>query len=298
MRRIHILDTREKRNAFFLLLPVGALILSLSLYPVLRGIYLGFTDYKIGKPIHFNGLENYVYLSTSGYFWPSLINQIKITFGAMLLTYLVAVPLALVLNSDIPFRSFFRTLVILPWAIPPVVKIVIWKNIYSTTNGWLNYLLKQMGFIDRYIGWTGDKNLAIYTIIVMIAWGCIPYLTLSLLATLQGIPKDNYEAARIDGARAMDEFWYVTVPYLQRILVVTSSFLFIWIFNDFTSQFLLTEGGPGSATLTMNVEGYRQGFQQGNFGLALSYGNLSMVFMCVCLVIYLKALYKQKEEVL
>ena len=264
----------------------------------MRGIYLGFTNYKVGKPIQFNFLDNYYYLSSSGYFWPTLLNQLKIVAGGMIVTFAISVPLALILNSDIPFRTFFRTLIIVPWAIPPVVKIIIWRNMYSTTNGWLNYIFKSLHIIQKNIGWIGDKNFAIYAVIFMIAWGCIPYLTLSILATLQGIPKDNYEAARIDGAQWHDELRYVTFPYLQRILVVTSSFLFIWISNDFTSQFLLTEGGPGSATLTMNVEGYRQGFQQGNFGLALSYGNLSMLFMCAVLVIYIRAFMSKKEEVL
>lgn len=297
MRQKHTLK-RDQRNTLFLLLPVGILILSLSLYPVLRGITLGFSNYKVGKPIAFNGLENYRYLSSSGYFWPSLLNQLKIVAGSMIIVYLIGFPLALILNSRIPFRTFFRTVIILPWAIPPVVKIIIWKNMFATTNGWLNHILKSIHVIEKNIGWIGDKNYAIFAVMIMVAWGCIPYLTLSLLSTLQNIPKDHYEAARIDGAQWYEEILYVTIPHLKRILVVTSSFLFIWISNDFTSQYLLTEGGPGSATLTMNVEAFRQGFQQGNFGLALSYGNLSMVLMCAVLVVYLKAFMGKKEEVL
>jgi len=269
--------------------------LSFSLYPVLRGIYLGFTNYKVGKDINFNFLANYIYLSDGGYFWVSLINQAKITALALLLTYAVALPLALTLNSEIPFRSFFRTIMILPWAIPPVVKVFIWKGMYSKTTGWLNYFLAELGIIERYIGWVGDKNFALYAVVIMIAWGCIPYLTMAFLSTLQGIPQDNYEAARIDGANIFHEFRFITIPYLTRIITVTSSFLFIWIANDFTSQYLLTEGGPGSATLTMGVEAYRQGFQQGNFGLALSYGNLTMMFMGVFLILYLRVMFKKGD---
>lgn len=287
---------RTQRNNFFLLLPITVLILSFSLYPILRGIYLGFTNYKVGRAITFTGLRNYEYLSASGYFWSSLGRQAFITFGSMALTYVVGITLALILNSDIPFRRFFRLLSIIPWAVPPIVKVAAWENMFSTNTGWLNNILMSIGAIDKYIGWTGDKTRAIYCVMVMIAWGCIPYLTLSLLAALQGISSDYYEAARIDGAGPLAEFWHITVPMLKPVLVVTSSFLFIWIANDFTSMYLLTEGGPGSATLTLIVEAYRQGFERGDYGLACAYGNLMMCFTGAFLIIYLGVINRKGAE--
>lgn len=286
--------SRQARNNVLLLLPVIILILTLSLYPLLRGVYLGFTGYKVGKGIHFNGLDNYVYLTQSGYFWPSLGRQAYITLGSMAITYICGLLLALALNSDIPFRRFFRVLIIVPWAIPPLVKVAIWENVFSSNTGWLNYLLKTFGLIDQYQVWIGDPNRAIYCVMVMIAWGCIPYLTLMTLSTLQSIPGEYYEAARIDGSSPFQELICITLPHLKQVMIVTSSFLFIWIAGDFTSQFQLTGGGPGSSTLTLIVEAYRQGFERGNFGLACSYGNLMTCFMGAFMIIYLK-LVNRKE---
>lgn len=282
--------SRSKKNNFFLLLPISVLILTLSLYPILRGIYLGFTNYRIGRSAIFTGFDNYIYLSGSGYFWSSLGRQAFITFGSMVMTYIIGITLALILNSDIPFKRFFRILAIVPWAVPPIVKVAIWENMFSTNTGWINHLLMSFGMIDKYIGWVGDKNKAIYCVMVMITWGCVPYLALTILSALQNISKDYYEAASIDGATSFQQFLNITIPMLKPVLVVTSSFLFIWIANDFTSQYLLTNGGPGSATLTLSVEAYRQGFERGYYGIACAYGNLTMAFMGAFLVLYLRAI--------
>jgi ABC-type sugar transport system permease subunit len=118
---------------------------------------------------------------------------------------------------------------------------------------------------------------------------------MSFLAAMQAIPGENYEAAQLDGANAFQKFWYITLPYLRNISMVTVSLLFMWISNDFSSQYLMTGGGPGSATLTMSLEAYHQGFRSGNFGTATAYGNVMMIFCGIFLFFYISAL-RQKGE--
>lgn len=286
------IKSREGRKSFFLLLPVMVCMGVLSIYPIIRGIVLGFTDYRIGLPIKFNGLDNYIKIANNGYLAIAFKNTIFVIAVSLIATYIISLVLSLLLNSDIPFKSFWRTILVIPWAVPPVAKIGVWKMIFSANNGHLNYILEQLNIIDKYVGWISGRNSAIYCIITMIVWGCIPFLTMSFLAALQVIPMENYEAAEIDGASAIGKFRFITFPYLQEVTTVTVSLLFMWIAHDFSSQFLLTQGGPGSATLTLIVEAYRQGFRYGNFGIATSYGNVMILFISVLLYFYIKYISK------
>lgn len=285
---IYKLSGRKSKQSFFLLLPVMLCMIVLSFYPITRGIVLGFTDYKIGLPIKFNGFENYQGIIDNGYLGIAFKNTIVIIIISLVATYSISLVLSLVLNSDIPFRKFWRTILVIPWAVPPVAKVGVWKMIFSANNGHLNYLLKELHIIDKYIGWVSNTNVAIFSVCTMIVWGCVPFLTISFLATLQVIPKDNYEAADIDGATIFSKFRYITLPYLQEITTVTISLLFMWIAYDFSSQYLLTRGGPGSATLTLIVEAYRQGFGYGNFGISAAYGNVMILFISILLYFYIK----------
>ena len=243
----------------------------------------------------FNGFNNYIELIKSGYFIVSLKNQLVITFGSLALTYFLSLILALILHSKIPFRQLWRTLIILPWVVSPIVKIYVWASILDVDSGHLNYILKSLGLIKNYIGWYTDSCRAAFSIILMITWGCIPFTTLALLAGLQTIPIDNYESASIDGASIIGKFRFITMPHLSKVTMVATSLLFIWIANDFPSQYLLTGGGPGAATLTMVSEAYRQGFRNGNFGYANAYGNSMIVIMLIILFIYNRGVSKKAE---
>ena len=285
-----IFKRRSSKENFFLLLPASVFIAIFSLYPILRGIYNGFTNYKIGEPVEFNGFENYIQLIKNGYFLVSLKNSLIITFGALLLTYFLSLILALILQSKIPCRMLFRSLIIIPWAIPPIVKISVWSLILSSNSGHLNYILKSLGLIKNYVGWYTDPKRATISVVIVIVWGCIPFMTIALLAGLQTIPKDNYEAASVDGASFVGKIRYITLPHLLKVTAVATSLLFIWIMNDFVSQYLLTAGGPGATTLTLTSEAYRQGFQFGDFGYGSAYGNLLILLISIILIIYFRVM--------
>lgn len=280
-----------------LLIPTGIMILVLSLYPTLRGIYLGFTNYRVGRPIEFNGVDNYVGIYNSGYLGIIFKNIGLMLLISVITIYVISLALALLLNSEIPLRGLWRALLIIPWAVPPIAKISMWKAIFNPVCGYLNAYLLKFHLIDQAVNWTTDINFAKYTVITVFVWGCVPFTALSLLATLQQVPTDIHEAAVLDGANSVKYFRYIVLPYLNQTTAITMSLVVVWIMNDFSSQYLLTKGGPGSATLTPMVEAYRQGFTYGNFGFASAYGNTMIVCVSVLIFIYIKSMNARDKGV-
>ena len=280
-----------------LLIPTGIMILVLSLYPTLRGIYLGFTNYRVGRPIEFNGVDNYVGIYNSGYLGIIFKNIGLMLLISVITIYVISLALALLLNSEIPLRGLWRALLIIPWAVPPIAKISMWKAIFNPVCGYLNAYLLKFHLIDQAVNWTTDINFAKYTVITVFVWGCVPFTALSLLATLQQVPTDIHEAAVLDGANSVKYFRYIVLPYLNQTTAITMSLVVVWIMNDFSSQYLLTKGGPGSATLTPMVEEYRQGFTYGNFGFASAYGNTMIVCVSVLIFIYIKSMNARDKGV-
>lgn len=280
-----------------LLIPTGVMILVLSLYPTLRGIYLGFTNYRVGRPIEFNGVDNYVGIYNSGYLGIIFKNIGLMLLISVIAIYVISLALALLLNSEIPLRGLWRALLIIPWAVPPIAKISMWKAIFNPVCGYLNAYLLKFHLIDQAVNWTTDINFAKYTVITVFVWGCVPFTALSLLATLQQVPTDIHEAAVLDGANSVKYFRYIVLPYLNQTTAITMSLVVVWIMNDFSSQYLLTKGGPGSATLTPMVEAYRQGFTYGNFGFASAYGNTMIVCVSVLIFIYIKSMNARDKGV-
>ncbi len=288
---------RSKRKKLMLLIPTGIMILVLSLYPTLRGIYLGFTNYRVGRPIEFNGVDNYVGIYNSGYLGIIFKNIGLMLLISVITIYVISLALALLLNSEIPLRGLWRALLIIPWAVPPIAKISMWKAIFNPVCGYLNAYLLKFHLIDQAVNWTTDINFAKYTVITVFVWGCVPFTALSLLATLQQVPTDIHEAAVLDGANSVKYFRYIVLPYLNQTTAITMSLVVVWIMNDFSSQYLLTKGGPGSATLTPMVEAYRQGFTYGNFGFASAYGNTMIVCVSVLIFIYIKSMNARDKGV-
>lgn len=286
---------KQTKKSLQLLMPSLICIGVLSLFPILRGVYIGFTDYKVGMPISFNGLENYRQILKNGYLKVALSNTMFILLVSLVVIYFLSMIVALLLNSNIPFRKFWRILLIIPWAVPPVAKVGVWQKIFSINNGQLNYLLMKLNIVDHKIGWISDEKYAIWAIIIIIVWGCIPFTAMSFLASMQAIPDESYEAAQLDGANAFQKFLYITLPELREVTMVTVSLLFMWITTDFSSQYLLTKGGPGSATLTISVESYLEAFKYGNFGISTAYGNVMLVICGIFVFFYIRGL-RQKEE--
>lgn len=238
----------HKQEQLKLLLPVILPVLLLSILPLARGIYLGFTDYRLGDPIQFNGIENYIQLARDEFFWQSfrvgLVWTLAVTAGQVLL----GLALAMLLNTKVRFTSVYAVLMLAPWAMPPIIRGIVWRQIYDMDAGWLNAALLHLGWIAKPVNWLSSFELAIPAVIIAGIWGEIPKAAVFLLAGLQSISADLYEAARLDGANTIREFFHITLPALTPVLAAIVSLSFMWNFNTFGLVWVLTQGGPGGLT--------------------------------------------------
>lgn len=192
----------DSRNAlgFGFMLPAAALLLVFLTYPLGLGVWLGFTDARIGRPGIFIGIENYEYLWDDAVFWLSVFNTLLYTISASILKFVLGLWLALILNQNLPFKSFFRAIVLLPWVVPTVLSAIAFWWIYDSQFSILSWALMEMGLIDHRINFLGDPENARASVIAANVWRGIPFVAITLLAGLQTIPQSLYEAATLDGA--------------------------------------------------------------------------------------------------
>jgi multiple sugar transport system permease protein len=273
---------------FTLLLPALIPVILLSLIPLLRGVYLGFTDYRLGDPIHFNGIDNYARMGEDLFFWQSFrvgfVWTLVVTFGQVAL----GLVLALLLNRKIRFTPLYSALMLVPWAMPPIIRGIVWRQVYDPDTGILNAVLMQAGVIHQSINWLSSFEYVIPAVIVAGIWGEIPKVAVFLLAGLQAIPGDLYEAARIDGAGKWKEFSRITLPMLAPVMAAVVSLSFMWNFNTFGIVWVLTGGGPGGLTRLPMLAAYEEAFRYGYVGYAAAIGNVMVVIISLVLFSYLR----------
>lgn len=205
-------------------------------------------------------LYNYKLLLQDQTFIQTFKNTFIFVFGTVVGHFVIGLPVALALNTAIKGRSLFRTLMILPWTIPDVISGIIWQYIYNPTSGFLNALLLKVGVIHGNIPWLGNPRLALFSVIFADIWRGYPYVMLVLLAGLQGIPKELYEAAKVDGASPIKEFLFITLPNLRRIFYIALALDTIWQFRRFGLIRAMTNGGPGRATEIISTWTYKNYF--------------------------------------
>ena len=285
---------RQSQETLKLLWPVLVPVLLFSIIPLVRGIYLGFTDYRLGDAIRFNGLANYVQLARDTYFWKSFqvgfLWTLVVTAGQIIL----GLGLALLLNTRVRFTSIYSLLMLIPWAMPPIIRGIVWRQIYDMDSGWLNVVLLDLGFIARPINWLSSFEYAIPAVIVAGVWGEVPKAAVFLLAGLQSISKELYEAGRIDGANRVREFFHITLPMLAPVLAAIISLTFMWNFNTFGLIWVLTEGGPGGMTRLPMLAAYEEAFRYGYVGYAAAIGNVMVVIISLVLFFYLRVQLRER----
>ncbi len=248
------------------MLPAAVLLLVFLTYPLGLGIWLGFTDEKIGRPGIFIGLENYEYLLDDSVFWLSVFNTVLYTTVASALKFGLGLWLALLLNEHLPFKAFFRAIVLLPWVVPTVLSAIAFWWIYDAQFSILSWVLLNLGIIDTPINFLGDPNNARASVIAANVWRGIPFVAITLLAGLQTIPPSLYEAATLDGAGSWQRFRYVTFPLLTPIIAIVMTFSVLFTFTDFQLIYVLTRGGPVNATHLMATLSFQRGISGGNLG--------------------------------
>jgi len=257
-------------------------------YPLVYAVYLSF--FSIYTPTlkgEWVGLENYRLMLTSGEFWVSLWTTILWTVGTLTLQIVVGVAMALLLNLNFYFRSLARSLVLFPYFVSTVVAVLVWRWMFNDVYGILNRALIVSGISDMPLDWLGSMPNAMISVILVGAWKYFPFVVIAVLARLQTIPDELYEAARIDGAGAWSRFWDVTLPQLREVLVVIVLLRTIWDFKEFDLIYLLTGGGPVTSTETLPLLVYKQAFGMNAMGRASTYAIGIMLVLLTFMILYL-----------
>jgi multiple sugar transport system permease protein len=282
--------------SFLFMLPAAALLLVFLTYPMGLGIWLGFTDTKIGRAGIFIGVENYVSLLQDGVFLLSVFNTMLYTSVATVFKFGLGLWLALLLNRDMPFKAFIRAIVLLPYIVPTVLSAIAFWWIYDSQFSIISYVLQRLGLIDTYIDFLGQPNAARASVIVANVWRGIPFVAICLLAGLQTISPSLYEAAALDGASAWQRFRHVTVPMLMPILSIVLTFSVLFTFTDFQLIYAVTRGGPINATHLMATLAFQRAIPGGQLGEGAAIATAMIPFLIAATVISYYGLQRRRWQ--
>jgi ABC-type sugar transport system permease subunit len=280
-----------KSLPYLLLAPSIVLILAIIAYPMATGFYYGFMNGSLLRPGHFVGLANYVNLVGSDDFHHALGFSVLFAVFNVIGCYALGLGLALLTNQHLPGRGFFRVALLLPWIVPSIVSIVSWRWMLADERALINTVIVALG--GHPIFFLSDEYWAKASVIVIKVWRSFPFMMLSLLAALQGIDRVLYEAAEIDGATKWKAFLYITMPQLKNISIVLCLLMTIWTVNDFDTPWLLTQGGPASATENLVLLAYRYTFGRNNVGLGSAVSFVTLLILMVFVVLLLR---RQRER--
>jgi multiple sugar transport system permease protein len=259
-------DFVDRYARFIFPLPAVLAIVVLIVAPILTNFVLSTYDYFIGgRPIYV-GVENYVRAFGDARVWNGVRNTFYFTFTAVPLQLLLGLGIAVLFNREFFGRSLARTIILLPMVATPVAIALIWALMFNPSLGVLNYFLESLG-LERSL-WVAQRNLAIPSLVLVDTWQWSPMIALILLAALQGVPIEHYEAARIDGASGWQSFWHITLPGIRSAIVVALILRSVDALKTFDIIYVITEGGPGIASETLNVLAFKTGFQFFHAGYA------------------------------
>ena len=261
----HLQNSRNLLGLAFML-PAAVLLLLFLTYPLGLGVWLGFTDTKIGRAGEWIGLGNYVYLWGDSVTRLVLFNTIFYTAVASVIKFALGLWLAILLNEHIPFKTFFRTVILLPYIVPTALSAIAFWWIYDAQFSIVSWVLTRMGLIHGYIDFLGDPWNARLSTIAANIWRGVPFVAITLLAGLQTISPALYEAGAIDGATGWQRFRYITLPLLTPIIAVVMTFSVLFTFTDFQLIYVLTRGGPLNATHLMATLSFQRAIPGGALG--------------------------------
>ncbi len=295
---IKVLTLRWRRYglAYLFIFPTLLILTFVSFFPILYNFYLSFTDYEIQLPLfdqYWVGWENYFDLYDSKGFWRSLKNTFIFTFSTLSLVMLSGMFTAFLLNQEFPFRSFVRGLWLLPWALPPLSVGIVWKWLYNDEVGLIPHMLQQIGIDIGAILSSGDT--AMVAIIFTYAWRAFPFVMLAVLAGLQAIDQELYDAAAVDGASTIDQFFHITLPMLRGVLFLCVALETMWIFNQFDLTWILTGGGPAGATHLFSTYVYHSAFMEWDYPRAATTGVVIFFFNLLFVLFYIQLFMKRED---
>jgi multiple sugar transport system permease protein len=281
---------RELLTGYCYLIPVILALGCTVLFPILKAMQMSLYNHVLIKPQEYGyvGLANYARLLHDEVFWLSLWNSFVWVFGSVTFQFLGGFAAALLLHQPFRARVVVRTLTLLPWIIPGVVVALIWEFIYQPNYGLLNDILSRAGLMTERIAWLANPSLAMPAVILANIWRGVPFFAIMLLAGLQAIPGELYEAARVDGASVFQRFRCITLPMLKPIIVVATATRVVWTFNYADLIFVMTSGGPANATQITSTYTLLQAYSNLDFGYAATLSVTLLLIMLAFTVLYLR----------
>ncbi len=295
---------RINRNwlGFWFMAPAGLILVMFLAYPLGKGVWLSFTDAKIGRDGAFIGLENYEWLGwpwwsdKDGVFWLSVFNTLVYTIVASVVKFVVGLYLALLLNQHIPFKAMVRSIVLIPFVVPTVLSAIAFWWIYDSQFSIISWSLRQMGLIDYNINFLGDPNNARASLIFANIWRGVPFIAITLLAGLQTVSPSLYEAATLDGASKWQIFRHITFPLLTPIIAVVMTFSVLFTFTDFQLVWAMTRGGPVNSTHLMATLSYQRAILAGNLGEGAAIATAMVPFLLFAIMVSWFGLQRRKWQ--
>ena len=281
---------------FWFMLPAAAILILFLAYPLGLGVWLSFTDARIGRSGTFVGLENYEWLWGDNVFWLSVFNTLLYTTVASTIKFAVGLYLALLLNENLPFKAILRAVVLIPFIVPTVLSAIAFWWIYDAQFSIVSWSLKHLGLIHENINFLGDVWNARWSVIFANIWRGVPFVAITLLAGLQTVSPSLYEAATIDGASAWQRFRYITYPLLTPIIAVVMTFSVLFTFTDFQLIWVLTRGGPVNATHLMATLSYQRAILSGYLGEGSAIATAMIPFLLAAILISWFGLQRRKWQ--
>jgi multiple sugar transport system permease protein len=288
---------RETGTALLFLLPLFVLVVGLIFYPFYRAIWLSLTDKLVGYPERFVGLRNYIYLAQDDAFQQVIWNSLVFTVVSVALKVVTGLAMALVLNNVIRGRNFLRGLFLLPWITSTVIIALTWRWMFDAFpgRGFLNSFLLDVGLLSRPIAFMATPAGAMAAVIVANWWRAFPFFGVSFLAGMVSIPRELYEAASVDGAGSGRRFWHITLPGLKHVIIVTTLLSFILTINDFNIIYVMTRGGPGTATQVFATYSYQVAFNQLRWGRGVTISIFVVPILVVGIILISRYLLRDRR---
>lgn len=289
---------KKNYTRWLFVLPAIIIVLALFVYPIISSFYFSFTNKNLIRPTYdFVGLDNYIAVLKDKGFWNAFLNSLKWTIFSLGGQLLVGFTAALALNKIKHLKGFYKTLLIIPWAFPSIVIAFSWQWILNGVYGFLPNILVQLGLCDTPPQFLTDRVLAFVVLVFINIWFGAPMIMVNVLAALQTVPQDQYEAAEIDGAKGWQSFLYITVPHIKVVTGLLVVLRTVWIFNNFDLIYLITGGGPAGATQTVPVYAYDMGWGTKLLGKSSAVTVLLFIFlMAVCVAYFAVLAHWEKED--
>lgn len=286
----------EKWFAVLLILPALLSVSAVILIPLLRSVTISFQDYSLLQPgqNEWIGFKNYILLFSQPEIWEILGNTFFFVITSSLFEFIIGFCFALLLNTIVRSRNLLSGIALINWITPSVVVAFIWRWIFHGEYGIINFVLTSLNISSENIQWISDYQGAMLVVIAAHVWKQFPFMMVMILAGLQTVPRDVVESSIIDGSNQFQRFWFIVLPYLKNIILISTLLSVIRNFQSFTIIWLITEGGPATRTTTLSIDVFRKAFMEFDMGSASAVGTLWLLFLALIALFYIRMMSKSR----